>query len=139
MAFLISVVLLVDLWRRYFPEIRFGTVLAGVVALDLANFVPAILARCDVYEVAISCGQALMMLAVLGIWMAMHQPARRVWWLAGASLVYGLALGARPSLLFGAVILLIPAVDAWRQKQRVWPLFTAAAGPILIIGAGLLF
>jgi hypothetical protein len=32
---------------------------------------------------------------------------------------YGLAVGARPSLLFGAVILLVPVVQAWRERGDV--------------------
>jgi hypothetical protein len=33
---------------------------------------------------------------------------------AVASVAYGLAVGARPSLLLGAVILLVPVIQAWR-------------------------
>jgi tetratricopeptide (TPR) repeat protein len=59
-------------------------------------------------------------------------------WLAAASLAYGLAVGARPSLLFGAVILLAPVAAAWREKGPVWPLWLAAGGPIVLIGLGLM-
>ena len=100
------------------------------------NFAPAILGRCDVYEVAISCGYALTMLALAGIWRALHD-GRQTWrWLAAASLAYGLAVGARPSLLLGAVILLVPVMQGWREKRRVWPLLLAACGPMVLIGAG---
>jgi len=58
-------------------------------------------------------------------------------WLAAASLAYGLAVGARPSLLFGAVILLIPVVQARRERRSVWPLLLAATAPIVTIGLGL--
>jgi tetratricopeptide (TPR) repeat protein len=78
------------------------------------------------------------MLALAGVWCAL-QDARRGWrWLAAGSLAYGLALGARPSLLFGAVILLVPVARAWRMKRPVWPLLLAAAGPIVVVGLGLL-
>jgi tetratricopeptide (TPR) repeat protein len=67
------------------------------------------------------------------------QDARRRWrWLAAASLAYGLALGARPSLLFGAVILLVPVARAWREKRPVWSLLLAACGPVVLIGLGLM-
>jgi len=111
---------------------------AGTLALGLGNFAPAILGRCDVYEVAISCGYALTMLALGGVWLALHDERRRWRWLAAASLAYGLAVGARPSLLLGAVILLAPVVQAWREKRQVWPLLAAAVGPIGLIGAGLM-
>ena len=94
--------------------------------------------RCDMYEVAISCGYALTMLALAGVWCALHDDRCRWRWLAAASLAYGLALGARPSLLFGAVILLVPVARAWREQRRVWPLLLAACGPIVAIGAGLM-
>jgi len=138
MGFLTGTGLLLAIWRRYFAGVRFWVVVAGVMALGLANFTPGILERCDVYEVAVSCGYALTMLALAGIWGAL-QDGRHPWrWLAGASLAYGLALGARPSLLFGAVILLMPVAQAWRQKQRVWPLLMAAIVPMGLVGLGLM-
>ena len=110
----------------------------GTLAVGLANFAPAILGRCDVYEVAISCGYALTMVSLVGIWCALHDERRRGRWLAAASLAYGLAVGARPSLLLGAVILLAPVFQAWREKGRVWPLLAAACGPVALIGVGLM-
>ena len=38
--------------------------------------------------------------------------------MAVASLAYGLALGARPNLLFGAVILLAPVIQTWSRSER---------------------
>ena len=35
-----------------------------------------------------------------------------------ASVAYGLAVGARPILIFGAVILLVPQLCAWRRERR---------------------
>src|ERR1035437_4817949 len=79
----------------------------------------------------------LTMLTLGAIWCALHEPERRGWWLAAARVAYGLAVGARPSLLFGAVILLVPVAQAWRERRRTWALLTAA-GPIVLIGLGLL-
>ena len=137
-GFLAGAGLLWALWRRYFAGVGLGTVVAGTLALGLANLTPVILTRSDVWEVAISCGYALTMLALVGIWCALHQPQRRRRWLAAASVAYGLAVGARPFLLLGAVILLVPVIQAWREKQRVWPLMMAAVGPIVLIGLGLM-
>jgi tetratricopeptide (TPR) repeat protein len=138
-AFLAGAGLLWAVWRRYFKESGVGVLAAGTLALGLGNFAPAILGRCDVYEVAVGCGYALTMLALWGVWCALHDERRRWRWLAGASLAYGLAVGARPSLLLGAVILLAPVYQAWREKGRVWPLLMAAFGPIVAIGVGLMF
>jgi hypothetical protein len=139
-GFLASVGLLRALWRRYFPEVSVGVVAACALALGLATGVPEQLSQPDFYQVAESCGYMLMMLALGAIWRALHEPERKkCWWLAVASLAYGLAVGARPSLLFGAVILVVPVVQAWRgQRQRVWTLLLAATAPILLIGLGLM-
>jgi Flp pilus assembly protein TadD len=137
-GFLVGVGLLYALWRRYFAAVGFGVVVAGTVALGLVPFTPMILSRSDVYEVSISCGHALTMLALAAIWRALHEPSRRGRWLAAASLAYGLALGARPSLLSGAVILLVPVAQAWRERRQMGVALLAATGPIVLIGLGLM-
>ncbi len=139
MGFLASVGLLRALWRRYFAGVSVVVVAACVVALGLATGVPALLSQCDVYEVPISCGYMLTMLALGAIWCALHEPERRCRWLAAASVAYGLAVGARPSLLFGAVILLVPVVQTWRECRKIWAPLMAATGPIMLIGLALLF
>jgi tetratricopeptide (TPR) repeat protein len=138
-GFLASVGLLFALWRRYFTEVSVGVVAACALALGLAAGVPVMLSTSDVYEVAISCGYMLTMLALAAIWRALHEPERRWRWLAAASVVYGLAVAARPSLLFGAVILLVPVVQAWRERRpRRLSELMSATGPILLIGLGLM-
>ncbi|PWU20326.1 MAG: hypothetical protein C5B50_04205 [Verrucomicrobia bacterium] len=113
-------------------------VLAGTLAVGLCNYSPAILQRADVWEVATSCGSAMTMLCLAALWKAMHSPQQRNRWLAAASLAYGLAVGARPSLLPGAVILLLPMV-AWREKvSDVLSTLLAAVLPITLIGLGLM-
>jgi len=138
LGFLVSVGLLRALWRRYFAEVSVGVVAACVLALGLATGVPVLLSRSDVYEVPVSCGYMLTMLALGAIWCALHEPERRCRWLAVASVAYGLAVGARPPLVFGAVILLVPVIQARRERRRVWILLMAATGPIVLIGLGLM-
>jgi tetratricopeptide (TPR) repeat protein len=137
-AFLVGVGLLRTLWRRYFAGVSVWVVAGGALALGLATGMPMLLTQCDVYEVAISCGFMWTMLALGAIWRALHEPGRRLRWLAAASLAYGLALGARPSLLFGAVILLAPVLQARRERQKMGPLLMAAMGPTALIGLGLM-
>jgi tetratricopeptide (TPR) repeat protein len=137
-GFLVSVGLLRGLWRRYFAEVHVGVVAACALALGLATLMPAMFPRSEVNEVAISCGYMLTMLALGALWGALHEPERRCRWLAAASAAYGLAVGARPSLLLGAVILLVPVAQAWRERRQIWVLLTAAAGPIVLIGLGLM-
>src|ERR1017187_241344 len=118
-GFLASVGLLRALWRRYFPEVSVGVVAACALALGLATGVPEQMSQPDFYEVAQSCGYMLMMLALGAIWRALHEPEwKKCQWLAAASVAYGLAVGARPSLLFGAAILLVPLVQAWCERRQ---------------------
>ena len=137
-GFLASGTLLFALWRRYFAEVSVGVVVACILALGFATGVPVILPLCDVYEVAISCAYMLAMLALGALWCAMHESERKIAWLALASVLYGLALGARPWLLLGAVILLAPVAKAWIDRRPIWALLVAATVPITIIGFGLM-
>ncbi len=137
-GFLASIGLLRALSRRYFTKISVGVVAICALALGLATATPVILARCEVYEVAISCGYMLTMLALGAIWCALHEPERRFLWLVAASTIYGLAVGARPNLLFGAVALLVPVIQARGERRRVGPLLMAATVPITLIGLGLM-
>jgi tetratricopeptide (TPR) repeat protein len=139
LGFLASVALLRGLWRRYFTEVSVGVVAACALGLGLATGAPVLLSLGDVYEVAISCGYMLTMLSLGAIWCALHQSERRGWWLAVASVAYGLAVGARPNLLFGAIMLLVPVAQAWRERRQVAAMLLAATGPILLIGLGLMY
>jgi tetratricopeptide (TPR) repeat protein len=137
-GFLVSVGLLHALRRRYFAEVSLWVVAACALSLGLATGVPILLSACDVYQVPISCGYMLTMLALGAIWRALHEPQRRWRWLAAASVAYGLAVGARPTLLLGAVILLVPVAQALRERRQVGAALLAAMGPILLIGLGLM-
>jgi tetratricopeptide (TPR) repeat protein len=83
------------------------------------------------------------MLSLAALWASWHRPSGKCAWLAAASLAYGLAVGARPSLLFGAVILFMPAAaslpDAVRDRSPgPWLRnFLAALLPISAVGVGL--
>ncbi len=146
-GFLVSVGLLRALWRRYFVGVSGWVVAACALALGLATGLPALLSQADVYEVPISCGYMLTMLALAAIWCALHQPERSCRWLVVASVAYGLAVGSRPTLLFGAVILLVPVAQAWRERlvartrherRQIGTRLMAAIGPIVLIGLGLM-
>ncbi|HUL51792.1 MAG TPA: tetratricopeptide repeat protein [Opitutaceae bacterium] len=142
-GFLASTGLLRALWRRYFPEVGVASIAAGVLGLGLVTAVPVMLQRAELWEVAIGCGYALVMLALAAIWRALHDAGRRVWWVAAASLALGLAVGARPSLLFSAMVLLVPVALAWRQTaaegaRRPWGLLAAAVLPLALCGLGLM-
>ncbi len=137
-GFLASVGLLCALWRRYFAEVSIWVVVACVVALGLAAGMLAQLSQASFYQVPRTCGYMLTMLALGGIWRATHDTERGWRWLAAASLAYGLAVGARPNLLFGATALLLPVAQVWRERKRAWHVLAAAVVPIALIGSGLM-
>jgi tetratricopeptide (TPR) repeat protein len=138
LGFLAGAGLWYALWRRYFPKVNVGVVAAGMLALGLAPALPMVLSRCDVYEVAISCGYALTVLSLAATWRALHEPARGGRWLALASLAYGLAVGSRPSLLPGAAFLLVPVFWGCTGNKPRWYRLLAAIGPMMGIGLALM-
>jgi tetratricopeptide (TPR) repeat protein len=144
-GFLAAAWLLCAVWRRYFPSVSIWVVALGVLAMGLTLGALNIMSLfCDVYAVAPICGFAFTMLALAWLWCSLHEPKREVFWLMAASLAYGLAVGSRPSVLFGMIILLLPAARAWRTAagpgawRRTGYLAAAGLGPILLIGLGLM-
>ncbi len=137
-GFLASAGLLHDLWRRYFAEVSVGVVVACTLALGLATGLPVFVSVAEFYQVPISCGYMLTMLALAAIWCALHEAERKGRWLVAASVAYGLAVGARPNLLFGALILLVPVAKARHEQRPVGALLMAAVGPFILIGSGLM-
>jgi tetratricopeptide (TPR) repeat protein len=139
-GFLASATLVVSVARRYFPQAGTLTLTTAVLGVGLANMVPVLLGRADVYEVPIACGYACVMLALLALWRTLRERGPRARWLAAASAAYGLALGARPSLLPGALILFLPVLAAWRDSSEENPrrrrlLLRLACAAVLPIGA----
>ncbi len=143
LGYLASLLLLRSMWRRYFPSVSRWTVAGCALALGLTNSVPALLRIPGICEVAIACAYAFAMLACVAVWQALHDQRRPVLWLMLGSLSYGLAVGARPSMLFGAVILLVPVAVAWvRHNNKDTPpsrarLLAAALGPLFLVGGAL--
>ncbi len=142
LGFLVIWQLLCEIRRRYFPEIRLGSFAPGIFILGL---ILGLTQGGLVFDVASVSTLAFAMLALGGIWLALHESStRRIWCLAGASLCYGLAIGSRPSLLLGAVILLLPVAQSWheaagavaRRRAAFW--LVPAIGPILLVGIGLM-
>jgi tetratricopeptide (TPR) repeat protein len=130
-------------WRKYFPGVGAWAGAAIALLLGSVTTLPVFLVRPGLYEVSISCAFACVMLSLAALWNAWHRPTGRCAWLAGASAAYGLAVGARPSLLFGAAVLFLPAgASLWSElrerKPQPWLRYLVAAFlPISAIGAGL--
>ncbi|HXC35019.1 MAG TPA: tetratricopeptide repeat protein [Candidatus Acidoferrales bacterium] len=140
--------------KRYFPETNIWMVTASMLVLGLAMGLmisgsvyeqTGLTVSGSVYDIAETSGFAFAMLALAAIWRATDAgPARKALWLSLASFAYGLAIGSRPTLLFGAVVLLAPVIQAWRdragsgQLSRVIILIAAAVVPIALVGMGLM-
>jgi hypothetical protein len=140
-GFLVMWLILCAIQRRYFAETGFGIFPPAIFILGLLL---CLVQSGSVHDVAKVSGFSFVLLALAGIWLTMHWPERRNWFLLMASLSYGLAIGARQSLLFGAVILLIPVFQLWVEAPRAVPRrqiaisFLSAFGPIALIGVGLM-
>ena len=143
LGFLVAVGLINAIRRRYFSDLPAWLVLVSILTLGLALAAQVMEWQfCAVHEVALSSGFAFTMLSLAAVWRALHQPKRQGMWLLLASLAYGLAIGSRPSLVFGAIILFIPVADAWRahgSPARRLSLLAAAVVPVALMILGLLF
>jgi hypothetical protein len=143
LGFLTSSVLLLLIRRQYFPSLGLGSELAGLLAVGLANMVPVLLRRTQVYEVAVSSAFAFFTLALLGLYQSMHG-SKKASWMAVSSVAFGLAVGSRPTYLFGAACLLLPAWFAFSRRrsdgeQTSWRMLAVAAiAPFCAVISGLL-
>ena len=145
---LVSFSVSILLWRirrRHGISSGPGLWLIIVVALGFCSVVPAALRRANFYEVAICSAYAFTMLLFLGLQEALATRRWRTWWLAAASLGYGLAVGARPNLAFGGALLPAAAWWIWWPERRqpgawrsLWRLLLPAVGPAALCVAGLL-
>lgn len=137
-----SIGVVLVLRRRSFPGL--GGWVGGLcmVALALGNFTPILLRRPVYYELAISSAYAFAMGALLCVALALGGSRWRRLWLGLAGLSYGLTLASRPNYLFGAVVLAVPFLPAWRlwrakaalDVRRLWGDVVAAGAPLIAVG-----
>lgn len=137
LGFAASLGLLRGLWRRYFPQTGLPVVAALAVALGVLTSAPILLQRADLCEVPVACGYALTLLALGAVWLALHDRRHLAGWLAAASLALGLAVGARPTLVFAGVIVLVP-VFAGAPRAGWARRLPPALGPLVLVGLGLM-
>ncbi len=137
-GFFFSLGIAASAWRRYFP--RAGSVCQAAVAVLIASLssLPVFAARPGLFEVAISCAYAFSAASLACLWKAFHGGRSEAAWVAAASLLYGLAVAARPPLLFGAAALMLPAIASFRAAgmgaRQGWITLLAALLPIGAVG-----
>ena len=144
-GFMAAARLLYAIWHRYFADVSIWIPAVGTFALGAALVALELgWPWYRVTEVAVSCAFTFSMLTLMAVWRALDDPKRPVVWMLLAGVAYGLAIGSRPSLLFGAVILLIPVIRAWcmaagqEARRRAVRLSVAMVGPLVVIGLGLM-
>lgn len=144
MGFAMAWLVVRSIIRAHFPATSLALKLGCIWVLGLANMVPPLLRRAAMWEVPIACGYALFMLVLFCVWKALTGTAR-LRWMAAASLVMGLCIGARPTYLAGAMVLLAPLIqplagpDGFSSLRRRgwWISAIAAVVPISLVGVGL--
>jgi hypothetical protein len=132
--------LLTALRRKYFPHatpvhLFFAIVLAGHV-----SWLPVILRRPAFWELPIVTAAALFWWSLFFLW-KYHETGRRVRWALAAGIVLAFALGARPTYVLGASVVLLAFLAPFPRERwlrtlsgRLWPI----ALPLLIGGLSLL-
>ena len=143
-GFLAGAALLRALWRRYFPEVSVAVVAAGMVALGLASGVPIMQQRAEFWEAAVSCGHALIMLALGAVWLALHDAAApglvagRGESGAGSGRGRASVPAARSGDFAGAVGAGVAAADRGGPAPYAVGLLVAALLPLALCGLGLM-
>lgn len=102
--------LLSALWLRvvhdHFPAAGWVTRLGGVLAFGLLGGLPILARRANFWELPIAAGQCFIAL-MLGCAYGALRSSRPAWWLAGAGLCLGLAVGSRPTLAVAGLALVV--------------------------------
>ena len=120
---------------RYFPTVPDWQLGACGLAFGTCSMLPSFLSRIAVWEVPIAAAFCFFMVSAAFL-LASQGSRRPLPWLAAASLAYGLTVGARPTYVFGALLLLIPLLDRWTGPSDP---STAGARPGLAAKAAALF
>lgn len=143
-GFLVGAWWLLALRRRVFPEAPVGWTWLAIAVFGFGSPAFFLSGNPTFYAVPISAACFCLMAA---LWLVDHSvragsPAAAGRWLAGASLVHGLAVGARPDYVLGVGWLLLPAAWLWCHQAphrrftwagaRIW---LAAIIPAATVGS----
>jgi hypothetical protein len=118
-AYLVALMWLARMRRRFFPRSGGGTWVLAVAVLGLANGVPVVLRRPLFYEVAETAGWLWSALGLFCLTRAVLRPGCAVRWLVFASGCAGLAVGSRPTLVVGGAMALALTVGWLRRQSRM--------------------
>jgi hypothetical protein len=137
LGLLIGAALIREIRRECYPGIGTGVLVASVVAFGTVSGVAFLVRRPEMYEVSISCAYAMTVAALAALWRSLDSRRNALPWTALASLLFGLAVAARPTFVFGAAAVLIPVAFMREEVGRQWKRVAAACVPLACIGTGL--
>lgn len=127
--------ILLNLWRRYFPNVPHWAVLATVAFAGLVNPMPYVLVEGRIYEAAIIAAQFFLVGGFYFLLPALDGPTLPRLALAGSFFIF--SVGSRTTILPAiGVLSIFILIWAFRtQRQRLLPVLLAFALPIAIGGA----
>ena len=129
-----AVALLHLLVARWVPRTPRWVLLTSTACLALCNAAPFLLRRPIEYEVAISCGYCFEMAGLLLVAASLREQRVSRGLIAAGSLCLGLAVGGRPTLIFGAVVAPATALWAIRRRGERPSLMAYALAPVAVCG-----
>ncbi len=135
-AFIFAVLLILELWKKYFLEIPSWAVLSAIAFTGLANPILYILIESRIYEAAIIAGQFFIVGGMYWLFKAFGHPSILRLSLAGTFLA--LAVGSRTTLTFSVAFLaLMVVIWAFKtQKENFWAYILAFAIPLAVGAVG---
>ena len=135
-TFIFAILLILELWKKYFLETPLWALLAAIAFAGLVNPTLYILIEARIYEAAIIAGQFFLIGGTYWLVTAFNRPSKTRLFLAGTFLA--LAVGSRTTLTlsvaFFALIVLIWVFKT--QREKFVPLIIAFALPLTIGAVG---
>jgi len=104
-ALVFAVLLMLDIWRRFYRHLAWWTPLPAVLACGLANPLPWLLTRPEIYEAAVAGGAFFLLGGLYWAFSGLRPERVIAWRLCLAGLFLGLAVGTRSSLALAAAFL----------------------------------
>jgi hypothetical protein len=135
-GFCFSIACLRALAQRFVPDAPRWMLGAAAVALAFGNALPFTLRRVAVYEVAITAGFCLSFIALYLVITGLRDGVR-LGRLGAASLLVGLAVGARPTMIVWALGLAVIAAVLYRRtpdRRARLQVVGVLLGPVVLIG-----
>jgi hypothetical protein len=135
-GFCFSIACLRTLAQRFTPNAPRWMLAAAAVALALGNALPFTMRRVAVYEVAITAGYCLSFIALYLVITGLRDGVR-LGRLGAASLLIGLAVGARPTMIVWALGLVVVTAVLYRRmsdRRARRQVVGVLLGPVALIG-----